>query len=411
MAVRTSHVFYAAVVMSAFIPVGRIDAQVTSSPRPASTVWSTSISYLGIVNIRCDCTVRADGDGSRLFIFRTEPVVLGVVPGSAGEGILYRGDRIIRVDGISILTADGARRVADIRPGDYVGLIVKRGGNTLKLSIKASRAGSPRVYTSVTPEADRGYSIDWEYPATPPEPPVPGIPATPAPRTPRSPRAAALAPVAPDVWVGVVTGSAAVAPAWSVTPAPAAWPTGPAPLAPVVPALVPSPRGWFGFSIRCNDCGWSSDGRPGASPVWESNSPPELAMVAAESPAGRAGLLAGDRITHINGVSIMTREGARRFGAVMPGQRVRLTVVRNGVSLTKELTLATRPEVRAAIAVVTPRTATPRVTRRELRYSGQLENVSVEVWSPGGPTVERIGDTMVITVGGSVVRLQVAGSR
>jgi hypothetical protein len=45
--------------------------------------------------------------------------------------------------------------------------------------------------------------------------------------------------------------------------------------------------------------------------------------------------------------------------------------------------------------------------RRELRYSGQLENVTVEVWSPGGPTVEKIGDTMVITTGASVVRIKV----
>ena len=45
--------------------------------------------------------------------------------------------------------------------------------------------------------------------------------------------------------------------------------------------------------------------------------------------------------------------------------------------------------------------------RRELRYSGRLEDVTVEVFSPGGPTVERVGDTMIITVGSSVVRIKV----
>jgi hypothetical protein len=45
--------------------------------------------------------------------------------------------------------------------------------------------------------------------------------------------------------------------------------------------------------------------------------------------------------------------------------------------------------------------------RRQLRYTGQMDNVSVEVWSPGGPTIDRIGDTMVITVGSSVVRIKV----
>jgi predicted metalloprotease with PDZ domain len=129
-------------------------------------------------------------------------------------------------------------------------------------------------------------------------------------------------------------------------------------------------------------------------------------MVAKEGPAGRAGLLAGDRVTEIDGVSILSPRGARKFGAVRPGQSVRLTVLRDGKSLTRQLTLATRPEVRAAIAAAAP---TPRAAaaRRELRYAGQLDNVSVEVWSAGGPTVEKSGDTMVITVGTSVVRLKV----
>jgi len=140
-------------------------------------------------------------------------------------------------------------------------------------------------------------------------------------------------------------------------------------------------------------------------------------MVETSSPAGRAGLRAGDRITHIDGISILTPAGARRFGAVVPGQKVRLTVMRDGNSMTRDLTLATRPEVRAAIAARAPRTpAMPRgvvapSVRRELRYTGQLENVSVEVWSAGGPSVERIGDVMVITVGSSVIRLKVDPNR
>jgi predicted metalloprotease with PDZ domain len=130
-------------------------------------------------------------------------------------------------------------------------------------------------------------------------------------------------------------------------------------------------------------------------------------MVARESPAGRAGLRSGDRITHIDGHSLMSREGARRFGAVRPGQRVRLTLKRGDQTLTRELTLASRPEVRAAIAATVARTPAPPSLRRELRYTGSIDNVSVEVWSAGGPTVEKIGDTMVITTGTSVVRIKV----
>ena len=91
----------------------------------------------------------------------------------------------------------------------------------------------------------------------------------------------------------------------------------------------------------------------------------------------------------------------------MPGQRVRLTVKRGSATFVRELTLATRPELRAAIAAAAPRAPAPPSMRRELRYTGQLDNVSVEVWSAGGPTVERNGDTIVITVGASVVRIKV----
>ena len=211
-------------------------------------------------------------------------------------------------------------------------------------------------------------------------------------------------------------------PADPAIPAPPAFPAEPAiPATPSVPpgfrsawsVIVPggpaSPAGWFGFSFRCNDCGWS---RPGGdeNPVWESgDSPPELSMIARGGPADRAGLRVGDRMTHIDGLSITTRAGARRLGAVKPGQTVRVTVIRDGKSLTRPLTLGTRPESRVTVAPRSPRaptTSPPRV-RSELRYTGKLEDVSVEVWSAAGSTVERIGDTMVITVGTSVIRLKV----
>jgi hypothetical protein len=201
-----------------------------------------------------------------------------------------------------------------------------------------------------------------------------------APAIPAAPAVAAVAPTPP---VAAIAAVPAVAP---------------------VPPLPPSPTGWFGFSIKCSECGWSQQ-RDEDSPVWESSTPPELSMISRDGPAARAGLLAGDRITHVNGVSILTSQGARAFGRVRPGQKVRLTVLRNGKSLTRELTLATRPELRAALAASA---STPRPTglRRELRYTGQLDNVSVEVWSAAGPTIDRKGDTITITVGTSVIRLK-----
>ena len=400
MTIRILKIAFTAVVMCALVPRNTARAQVATTFAP-STAWSTSANYLGITNFRCDCTISPGAESSvRRFVFRSEPVVLGIVRGSPAYGILSRGDVITHVDGYSILTSEGARRFSSIEPGDDVNLTFNRNGRTMKAGIHASEPRG-RTYV-VTPEAADGYSIGFDYTPTPAMPATPTIPAAPAPGawgavvTPRPPEPA-YAPAIPAAPVIVATPGAVATTVWGTTPA-----------VPAVPPI-PTPSGWFGFSIRCNDCGWSASSADD-SPVWESDEAPELSMVSPGSPAGRAGLRAGDRITHIDGLSLMSREGARRFGRVRPGQTVRLTVRRGNTSLTRELTLMTRPEVRAAraaIAVTTPRAAAPPSMRRELRYTGQLDNVSVEVWSAGGPTVEKIGDTMVITTGSSVVRIKV----
>ena len=402
-----------AVIVCALIPRPGSAQVATSSPRPGP------FGYLGVTNVRCNCTFRTDDDGNRDFSFRSNPVVLGVYPGSPADGSLERGDTITAIDGISLATVDGGRRFANIRPGQRLTLNVSRGRAHMTLLFHAASVGEgdEGALGVYTPEAsERTWSYDFPAPpAFPAFPAFPALPATPAipailsvPTIPSTPTPGAVvwssrAPRALPGRLGRVTPAPALAP---VTPMP---PLAPIPEIPPVPPVPPvpeilSPLGWYGFSIRCNECGWSLS-RGDESPVWESASPPELSMVARESPAGRAGLVAGDRVTEIDGVSILNTRGARKFGAVRPGQRVRLTVLRDGKPLTRQLTLATRPEVQAAIAASTP---TPRpAARRELRYAGQLDNVSVEVWSAGGPTVERVGDTMVITLGASVVRLKV----
>ena len=416
---------FAAVVVCALLPGKGRAQQVGTTVR---SIWTSSIGYLGIDNLKCNCTFRSELDGTgRLFIFRSEPVVLGIVPGSPAAGVMHRGDTIAEIDGISLLTSDGAQRFANIRPGQRLGLTVRRGGNLLRLRLTAGEIDpdDPRAMGSFTPQAPGAYGTTWyELPPIPPHPGIaptpvvpqtpPGVttPSTPAPRVMPRPVAPGVWPVEPGVWP--VAPAVPARPAFPATPT--LRPSAPRPpvgaiggtWAATVPFGPTSPLGWFGFSIRCSGCGWSAG--PGESPVWESDTTPELSMVSPNSPAGRAGLRAGDRLTHIDGLSILTSQGARRFGGVKPGQKVKLTVLRDGRSITRELTLGTRPEVRAAIAATPPtpaRPATPPATRRELRYNGKIDDVSVEVWSPGGPTVERVGDTMIITIGGSVVRLRV----
>jgi membrane-associated protease RseP (regulator of RpoE activity) len=183
------------------------------------------------------------------------------------------------------------------------------------------------------------------------------------------------------------------APRTPVPGRPAAAPLPPTPGAVAMPPVppTPAPEGWFGFSIRCDECGWTRSGNE-TTPRWESTTPPQIGIVALGGPAEVAGLRTGDRITHIDGSSILSPQGARRFGAVRPGQRIRLTVTRNGTSLTRELTLSERPRSMSG--------------RSSLRYSGRWRGVDVDVWSPVGATVQRDGDTMTINVGGSTIRLK-----
>lgn len=386
---------FSVVVVCAMIP-GSGHAQVATTPRIAVGIGSTrgsALGYIGISNVRCNCTFNTDDDGTRTFTFRSNPVVLGVYEDSPADGSLERGDTITAIDGYPLTIAEGGRRFANIRAGQKLTLSVARGAAHMTFVLTASDIsfGDVRAFGSRAPVVS-GSTWGFYYPAEPAIPAAPAIPATPA--TPAAPgfgygrahtavRVTPVAPVAPVAPVPAVAGTPPVAP---------------------VPPLPLSPTGWFGFSLRCSECGWEQS-RDDDSPVWESSTAPEISMISRDGPAARAGLLAGDKLTHVNGVSILTRTGARAFGRVRPGEKVRLTVLRNGRSLTQEVTLATRPELRAAIAAVgsAPR---PTAMKRELRYTGQLDNVSVEVWSSAGPTIDRNADTITITVGTSVIRLK-----
>ena len=381
------------VVVAALLP-GRAKAQAVTG--------GVEVGHLGILQLSCDCTVRIDrARRERSFNFRSEPVVTSIEDGSAADRVLRHGDRITHVDGLRIVSTEGAARFANVLPGEVVRLTVVRDGRTSTVQLKATSLdwSDRRVLGTLAPGVRAPTSAErvaWAeaHPGVPPAVPTPGA----TPRPPREPRAAARAPRAMQ----------------ATPPIP---PTEPAiPWASEVPYSPASPSGWFGFSFRCSGCGWSLSVAD-ESPVWESgDEAPEITLIASRGPAARAGLRVGDRLTHIDGHPITSTEGARRLGAVKPGQKVRLTVTRDRRSLTRELTLGTRPEVRAAAAVVAARPSrpprapaaavAPAPPRRELRYTGKIEGVSVEVWSSAGSSVERVGDTMVITVGGTVIRLK-----
>lgn len=358
---------YVALAVLTVVAAASADGQASTETRNRQIV-----GYLGITAIECDCTFDGRDPNARDFRFRSNLVVLGVAPSGPSAGRVFADDTIFDVDGIPLRSRAGGTAFANIRPGQRVTLGLRRAGRSLRVALTAAgvNANDPSGLGQYMPRAPGSEDLDY--------------PAPPTPRAPRSPRAAeARTPAIPR-------------PPLSRTrrpdlPAPAAGPAPAAVAAPPVPPSPASPDGWFGFSIRCNQCGWQRIGDE-PTPRWESTTFPEIGIVASGGPADLAGLRTGDRITHIDGESILAPAGALKFGAVRPGQRLRITVTRNGTPLTRELTLTERPR--------------PTSGRSSLRYAGKLRGVDVEVWSPAGATVKRDGDTMTINVGGSTIRLK-----
>jgi membrane-associated protease RseP (regulator of RpoE activity) len=153
-----------------------------------------------------------------------------------------------------------------------------------------------------------------------------------------------------------------------------------------VPGWTRLPAGWFGFGFQCTDCRWSVSEGDGVA-TWEFSRPPEVSSVQKESPAETAGLRRGDVLLEIDGESLLTADGGRRFGSVEPGQSVRWTYRREGRVRTTAATAAERPlpVVPAAPAGGTGISAkyTSGAGINTLRYSGLVGGTSVEVRGAG----------------------------
>jgi hypothetical protein len=171
------------------------------------------------------------------------------------------------------------------------------------------------------------------------------------------------------------------APAPRAAPAPPRPPTPPSP-----PDFLPG--GWFGFGIGCDNCEIRQErGRN----RFTFRSLPRVESVEPGSPAARAGLRRGDRLTHIDGLALTTPQAWRRFGEVEPGQRVRWSYTRNGQQQTAEILAGRRPDARAPARAASP------TAEQRLRFSGTVGDTEVEV--RGAPVTvtrdPRTGETVI----------------
>lgn len=252
------------------------------------------VGFLGIVGLECSsCSVgHSDPD---LWSFRTEPRIVGVDAATRGGALLKSGDVITHIDGKLITTREGARAMGSVKPGQAVILTIRRNGEQLKFAITAESAcSSPSRYGIYAPTRVQG--------------------------------SGSYAEVAPRASVSPLHGKIA-------TPTPMA-------------ATSIGPRASFGFGLGCSDCSITAEQVKGVH-VMMFDKAPEVAYIDVSGPAYKAGLRRGDVLTHIDGVSFTSSEGARKFATAEPGEPVRFTVVRNGRARTYTVRATTRTPLRA----------------------------------------------------------------
>jgi serine protease Do len=138
-----------------------------------------------------------------------------------------------------------------------------------------------------------------------------------------------------------------------------------------------------------------------------------VAQPQADSPAAKAGVVAGDVITDIDGASIKdSRDLARKVGMMAPGAKIKVTLVRNGETKTLAMTLGKMPNEQQAKADVQDDSSASGSSRlglnlapaKEVAGSGD-QGVAVVGVDPNGPAAERgfkTGD-VILEAGGKAV--------
>lgn len=404
---------------------GTVSAQEISCPE------GTVKGVLGITGLDCrgECTLTINEKGEELaWSFSVEPTITGVGRTGPAQGLLRAGDALVSVDGILITTPEGGRRYATVQPGQEVAIRYRRDGRIGEATVRAAGQCVP-AYPGPAPQVVMPSVARVAPPAHPPERGREPVAAVVVPRVRVAPEAVVEAPRPAGISTGVstaVVSSRAVAPV----------------------ALGSGPKARLGIALTCSDCGTAMDPETGVT-VWFFTGPIEVTGVDAGGPADRAGIQIGDLITAVEQHPLETEEGGKAFSDLVPGESVRLAVVkRNGRRVEVQVTpeefvsvarvsgvslasgqVTTTPGAVAVVApareaVVTPppspapgrvmsapsEASAPSPTGLPLRYRGAVSGVEIEV--RGIPvTVTGVDDAgarvIVISSDGGWIRIRI----
>ena len=157
----------------------------------------------------------------------------------------------------------------------------------------------------------------------------------------------------------------------------------------------------YGFALECVNCAPGERGRVGggaAAPpvVWSYRDFPRVAGVAPGSAAEQAGIQPGDILRSIDGLSLLTEQGAARFARASAGEAVRLTFERNAQPVNITLTLGAGAAGRGS--------GPAKMINGYLALQGHVEgDVSIEIWSDEPIFPRDSTDVVILKIGTNTI--------
>lgn len=251
-------------------------------------------------------------NGPQRLSFSVEPSLWRIDPDGPAGGKAADGDVLVAVNGYSVTSERGTDELNAMEAGVPITLLLRRGERLFEvhitpgwtcdgLTVSAGSSPTPPNWTGSFPRELRGSRV-WDVDTI---------------------QVDSL--VIDSFLVGtgtdtLLTDTLALFPRTDLL-----WPAGRA-------------RGTLGIGISCSRCILQyTQGRTGAS--WEFAEYPEVISVTAGGSADRAGLQAGDVLTHVDGLDITSADGGARFGSLEPGETIEIRYRRGDRSRTATLTV------------------------------------------------------------------------
>ena len=294
-------------------PAGSATAGCKDAADKIGDLGITSMSFRGSMTYNRET-------GERDWYFQAEPEIHKIDPKGPAAGKLEGGDVIVAIEGLPITTRQAGQKFANVAPGENVKLTVRRGNRLVDTTV-VPRGVCPEDHPMLPDVGLDAVDADLETLGVTLE------------------KLSRLAEVE-SRYDELRAELDRLSEGFDVPEAPGL---------PDDPRLPPAPRpfpkhpAWFGMSVSLDGCTIKAP-KSGGALEWRFDNPPKVRAVEPGSPAEEAGIEAGDKITHVDGLEIDSEDGGKRFSAIKPGETVEVKVRRNGIDKVVRLKATEPPQ-------------------------------------------------------------------